>query len=483
MNLPVIYARQRRHELHTAPLFWLVCCILVSFFTAADALNIAIVSSGSPTELLSINHIIGAARQRSHSVVVLVNAEVESICENLLGHGVCLSLFCSHSISHQNSSFLRAIALLELQKGSFLPSVVLASALFAESAALSMHYGVPLVLLAGSRTERGADRFYPIGRAKYDTKQFTWVFSSVLSSIREFYEDFKVSAGLSSDVDFYATHHIITQGIPGLDFVEGSCPNFHHVGFLRADSGSPAANFTNILPDWQQSCKNKFIYANIGTTNNLLTSDIKILVEKLADATSYCVLWYSAQQFTSKSYSRVTSRDSRVAITYSLLASPSYVLHQYKPLIVLSDSIGDVLHDAIFIESPIVYLGTNQAECEQVLSAGVGLCADRSSLAEVISTTMTLQKSTAERESIRVVRRMGFLMGGAQKALDVIELAAQLGVGNTDFFCDSALLASPYGYNGSVLLLFSFAVSLLVCIFFSASCYLTCRQKALLQRV
>ncbi|KPA86094.1 unspecified product [Leptomonas pyrrhocoris] len=441
-------------------LLLVTCCFFVSFVTGVTSLNIAVVSSGTPAQLFNIHHIIQAADQRNHNVVVLVNSELASSCEDLLGRSVCLALFCPHPDCQKTQFLFSKAAQLALRKDRFSPNVVLAAAFVTESFLLSRHYSVPLVMLADTGAKRDVDGSSAFVSPKSGAKQNGSFIDSVLESVRGFYEDAKISVGLSSDADVYATHHIITQGIPGLDLVESICPNVHPVGFLRADSSSSAADLVTFLPNWSPTCSSRFIYASISAEDSRATSEIKILMERVADVTDSCVLWYSSQKFASQLHANDVSENSSLTLTDNVLASPSFVLNQYKPFVVISDSIDGVLRDAVFIESPTIYIGTDQAECQQVENAGVGHCTTRSSLTQVVSATVALQNSTVESENIRRARRMGFLMGGARKALDVIELAAQLGAENTDFFCESAIFVSSYGYNGSVVLVSSFVLGL-----------------------
>jgi hypothetical protein len=446
-------------------LFW---CLLGSLIDGAGGLDIAFVTSGTTTELFAIDALVQVARQRTHITAVLVAAENSPACESVLGLATCLPFLCSRPGCGNDPALFTSAALLALRKKRFSPNVVLASALLAESVVLSQHFNAPLVVLAESTSGSTFDGIPTLSSLTRSTELSRSSFSIVRNALRGFFADITSTTTSHTLLDFYAHHHVITQEIPGLDLVEGRCPNVHYVGFLRSASSVPVVTLPGILTGRQQMCAGEFTYASIAAQSSTITVEIHRLLAKVANSTNTCVLWYNSQVSTSKSLIRNTFDEKRVIMTDSADASPAVVLFRHAPLVVLADTVADVLRNAVFTESPLVYVGDRREDCDRVLQAGVGVCAALSSSLKVISSVLSLRNNTAIRDSIGTIRRMGFMMGGAQKALSVVELASQLGPENADYFCDTALHMSPYGYNGSVVLMSSFFLSLFLSAFYFA---------------
>lgn len=458
-------ARSSSHKLAMlfVRLLLMTCCVISSFTANANALNIVFVSSGSRPDLTKMGYLIQAAQRRSHNAIMLADVASANACDQLSKYEHRLQVFCFAGKHRASLPPFFSVALSAFRQLQFTPSVVLTSAVLADADALAKKYGVPLVILAENDAgkELGAPPF-----AKYTKTHLTFADSfvnTIMAAAREYYVDAKRAFVPDSTSGFFATHHVVTERIPGLDLLESSCPNMHHVGFLRADSDGVADSPKNVL-EGQSDCSDKFLYANIRAPNALSVSQVDDLLQKLALDSGMCVLWYNSEKAISGPSQIYAESGPRVKMTNSEFASPSYVLLRHKPLVVLSDSVSEVLHDAVFVESPLVFIDAHGAFCSSIARLGIGLCTHSSSPSKVISATLLFLNSTAVRDKIRAVRRMGFILGGAEKALDVVELATLLGPQNTDFFCDSAVFYSPYGFNSSLVLSSSFILSLFICL-------------------
>lgn len=440
----------------------LPCGLFFFLATIAHGLDIAFLSSGAHGELSALKELVREASQRKHNATVLVDFGAATACNTLLSSFSCLPVSISRNSGRKTPALFTKTPLQALQELGLFPSVVLTAslALRTEADVLSKQCKAPLIFLVEDVTALPASDRVSLGFSAFGRKENGSLVDALLGAIRGFYNSWRASASANSDGSFFASHHVITQGIPGLDVSGSSCPNVHHIGFLLPSPEAPSTVHSRANVSWEWDCSSDFIYANMRGYPTSVVPSITQLLRKVANATNSSVLWYNNLDISPRD--RDCLAVEGVILTHHHNGAPWHLLHRCSPRVVLSMTLSDVLRGAVFMGSPVLYLGADEAECRQVERAKVGVCIPLSLPSAVAAVAAALYNNTDVRESIRRVRRAGYLRGGAAKALDVVQLVAQLGVKSTDFFCDSAVSASPYGYIYEGVLTLSFVFSVLI---------------------
>ncbi|CAJ1036307.1 hypothetical protein Q4I32_007392 [Leishmania shawi] len=447
-----------------------VLAIGVLLFMALDVkgLKLAFISSGTPSDLLQIASIVRAAYQRNHSATVLVDARELGGCKDVFGNAVCTPVICSQEGCQYKSADQSRALLAALRKRSFPPDVIVAAVFLYEADRISEHLGVPLVIVSSSSSNVPSIRSTSFHPLPFDMWGRFPLLNTVISAIRGFSASVWDLTSSGAPQDTQMARHIITQGIPGIDIVDPICPNVHPIGFFRGDNEVLAKSSFAGIDAYIESCRGRFIYASFLVESSVHGQQVYSALQAVANETNSCILWYMSSGELSSLRFRRSSEGQRVKVTDDTFAAPFYVLHRHNPIVVLSNNVKEIMYDAILAESPIVYVGSNRLSCFQLWNAGIAACASTPRTADVVSAILSVYNKSSVRERVRAARRMGFLMGGAQKAVEVTELAAAMGTGNMDFVCDQNVLLSPYGYDSAIALSISFVLGVLF--FFTLRC-------------
>ncbi|KAG5492583.1 hypothetical protein JKF63_01162 [Porcisia hertigi] len=424
-----------------------------------NGLKVAFISSGVPSDLLQIASIVRAAHQRNHSATVLVDTLELSGCEEVFGDSVCTPVTCSPGGCHHKKANFSTALRIALHKRKFFPDVVLSSAFILEADQACEQLGVPLLILSGRahdvlsiRTTSPPFLPFALGRRYPILETVVSAFQGLSASLWDL-----TSSGMAQSPQM--TRHVITQGILGFDITGPMCPNVHPIGFFRGDGEVFAKGAFSGIDPYIEGCGGRFIYASLPPESSAHRQQFHSALRAVSNETNACVLWHTPLTEAPLRYRRFPE-DQRVKVTDDGYAAPTYVLHRYKPILVISHKVNEILYDSVLAESPIVYVGGNRVSCSQLSSTGILACTSSLLTSDILSAVRSVYNVSSVRERVRVARRMSFLMGGAQKTVEVAELVAALGSDNMDFVCDRNILLSPFGYDGSVALCMTFFVGL-----------------------
>ncbi|KAG5491047.1 hypothetical protein JIQ42_00938 [Leishmania sp. Namibia] len=438
--------------------------VLLLFASDVQGLNLVFISLGTPSDLLQMAPLVREAYQRNHSATVLVDTLGLSDCKDVFRDSFCTAVTCSQRGCRDKTADLSRAFLTVLRQRSLSPDVILAAAFLYEADRISAQLGVPLVILSGSAGDVPSIRSTFLHVLPFDLGERCPLLEAVVSAIRGFYASAWELIGFGPSQNFQMIRHIVTQGIPGIDITGPFCPSVHPVGFLRGDGEVLVKKSFSAVDAYIESCGGRFIYTTMPADNSAHGQQLYSALRAVANETSACVLWYvlSAQQ-SSLRFPK-PSEAQRVKVTDDDSAAPHYVLHRHHPVVVLSKDVKEILYDAVLAESPIVLIGSNSFSCSQLRNAGIAACASSSRTTEVVSAVQSVYNKSSVQEQLRAARRLGFLMGGAQKAVEVAELVAAVGTGSIDFACDRSILLSPYGYDAAIAVLATLFLGVLLCV-------------------
>ncbi|GET92682.1 unspecified product [Leishmania tarentolae] len=436
-------------------------CILPLITLGVNGVKLAIISSGAPSELLQIASIVRAAYQRNHSTLVLVDTLKLSSCEDVLERSLCAPVICPQGRCYDNSQDPSGAFLAVLRKRNFSPDIVIAAVFLDKADWISEKLGVPLVILSENAEDVPSIQSTSLHILPLSLGERYPLLDTVASAIHGFAASAQDLIGFGALPNSYMIRHIITQGIPGIDITGPICPNVHPVGFLRGDSEPMTKRSFVEMDTYVESCGGRFIYANLQAENNVHGQQLYRALLAVANETNTCVIWYIPAAKISSLRFRRFSEDQRVKVTDGTFAAPSYALRRHKPVLVLTSNLKEILYDAVLAESPIVYVGGGRFSCSPLRNADIGTCLATSRADDIVSAVRSLYNNSSVREHVQAARRMGFLMGGAEKAIKVVELAAAMGVGSMDFMCERNILMSPYGYDTVIAVSVTFLLGLL----------------------
>ncbi|KEG10914.1 putative UDP-glucoronosyl and UDP-glucosyl transferase [Trypanosoma grayi] len=239
---------------------------------------------------------------------------------------------------------------------------------------------------------------------------------------------------------FLYRRHIIAPFVFGFDVVQPFCPNVHPVGFLFPQ------NVTRGVMDakwmlWMNGCSKGVIYINMGP-NSLLHNELREILGDflriVGERSEMCVLW--ERQVEEYLLSMTTSKTERLKVVQFLPFPTRLVLNHNNTRVFMTHCGHSSLYESIESRTPIVgidLLAGDSDRCARVQDAGVGIVFDKyalnaSQLFEIIS---EVSKKQYIHEKLLGLKRMGYVMGGPQRAADVVELTASIGRNNEDFFC------------------------------------------------
>ncbi|KAG5466750.1 hypothetical protein LSCM1_00927 [Leishmania martiniquensis] len=424
--------------------------VLLLFTLEVQGLNLAFISSGTPSDLLRIAPIVRTAHQRSHSATVLVDSLVLGDCNDVFGGSTCTAVTCStRGCRDKRADPSRAFSM-ALRKQYFTSDVILATAFVTEADRISEELGVPLLILSGSASDvlsihSTSFHLRPPGMGKRLLLQ-----DMVTSAIRGFCASAWDHIGLGALQKPHMIRHIITQGIPGVDITGPVRPNVHPVGFLNSDGDALVRRPFSAVDSFIEGCGGRFVYAAMPAENSAYGQQLYSALRAVVNETNACALWYVLSAQPSSVRFRKSADARRVKITEDNSAAPHYLLLHHHPVAVLTNNVKEILYDAVLAESPIVLIGSNSFSCWQLWSTGIAACASTSRTADIMPALHSVYNNSSVRARLRAARRMGFLMGGAQKAIEVVELVAAVGTGSMDFACDSSILLSPYRHAAAI---------------------------------
>lgn len=239
--------------------------------------------------------------------------------------------------------------------------------------------------------------------------------------------------------DMYFRRIIITPSIFGFDLAQPLCPNVAAVGFLSRPTKEPQV----ISQDWTQwlnTCET-VVYINLGSVAVLphqwLTT-FEEAVRALTNNANKCVVWKLSTRHHAAIDKKLFERP-HVRITNYLPFSPRTLL-QHPSTRTFVTHCGDTsVYEAIDAQVPMVGLPlfADQPDvCARLHDAGVGVRIDKQKLsaAAIVDAVEKIDKDREEmRRRLADLREMGYRLGGAKRAVQIIERTVR--VGAEKFFC------------------------------------------------
>lgn len=437
--------------------------LLASFLlcpVSSEALHVATVSSGDWHALLRVSALAEAAQLCNHTVVVLVDSKGYKACGEILSLPACEPLPCGRTgCDAYAGTPLPRLLLGALQQRRFRADVFLADAFFDEVDHAAKVLDVPMLVLAGAAHELDAAQYAVVPKWRADASQTSAFAAAVTSAVPGFARSLGDLTGSRLPSNARSTSHTIVESIPGIDLSIPLCPNIHSVGILNTQGDPLALRVSETVDLWVRGCGQRLLYASSLHVGTLPPHSIHRFLRALASSTDACVLWHTSTSDAAVTPPRTHLEDSRVKASTDVLASPFHALRRYTPLAVLTSDPQSLLHDAILAQTPILYVGNSSGRCSLLRDAGVGACTTSFVASNVTSAVEAVCADNAALERLRSARRLAYLMGGAQKAIEIAELASALGRANTDFVCSRNLIYSPYGYDAVLALCASFVLS------------------------
>ncbi|KAG5467289.1 hypothetical protein CUR178_00931 [Leishmania enriettii] len=438
--------------------------VLLLFASDLQALNLVFISSGTPSDLLQMAPLVREAYQRNHSATVLVDTLGLSDCNDVFSDSFCTAVACSQRGCRDKTADLSSAFLTVLRERSLSPDIILAAAFLYEADRISAQLSVPLVILSGSAGDVPSIRNTFFHASPFDLGERCPLLETVVSAIRGFYASAWEFIGFGAPQNLQMVRHIVTQGIPGIDITGPFCPTVHPVGFLRGDGEVLVKKSFSAVDAYIESCGGRFIYTTMPAGSSAHAQQLYSALRAVANKTSACVLWYVLSAQLSSLRFPKSSEAQRVKVTDDDSAAPHYLLHRHHPVVVLSNDAKEILYDAVLAESPIVLIASNSFSCSQLRNAGIAACASSSRTTEVVSAVQSVYNKSSVQEQLRAARRLGFLMGGAHKAVEFAELVAAVGPGSIEFACDRSILLSPYGYDAAIAVPATLFLGVLLCV-------------------
>jgi UDP:flavonoid glycosyltransferase YjiC (YdhE family) len=279
----------------------------------------------------------------------------------------------------------------------------------------------------------------------------------------------KIGAKAIDHYELYYRRVVITPSIFGLDMAQQLCPNVFAVGFLRRKGGATTISAMQ-MPDewsrWAEKCSDPgMIYINMGSIGvlpNKWVDEIARAVHNLSNK-GHCVLWKVSPTQIDGLKTELENLPN-VKLTIFLPFAPP-VLLRHPSLKIFVTHCGDTsVYEALQALVPMVGipLFADQPDmCARVKDAGIGTWVDKFTLTGdklVAAVDDTLRSESDIRKRSRALTAMGLSLGGAPRAVDIIERAATFGTEISLLFCHHIDLPWYQHYEVDVLAAISLAV-------------------------
>ena len=247
--------------------------------------------------------------------------------------------------------------------------------------------------------------------------------------------------------DVYFRRFVITPNIYGLDIAQPLCPNVVPVGFL-ARTASHSDLSSDVVPQdwasWMDTCGTSgIVYVNMGSVAVLplrWMRRVETAVTALVSEHGKCVVWKLSKPQQSHLAEQTFSLGEKLRITGFIPFSPRYLL-QHSSCRVFITHCGDTsVYESVQSTVPMVGipLFADQSDmCARVQDSGVGVALDKMTFTEdqIVAAVRRMDGNVTAKVKLGKLARMGHILGGSKRAVEIVHLAAKLGNDSSLFFC------------------------------------------------